>query len=115
MQPTPRALLLADQDNHLWWQIVPQSLILLAAVGGLLALCGVAFRGFATVAFWVLFAGMLAQGIAASVLYLLADGGGMREVLEMTTHTAINRGTLVWMLGVFTIADLGKIRALEAA
>ncbi len=103
-----------DQPNHLWWNLVPQLLVFLAAFGGVFALLGVGNRVTAHVTFWVLFAGLCAPGIAGSVLKVSA-GGGISTVLTEVTAALIGHGILLWMLGVFVIADLGKLSPAHAA
>jgi len=101
------------QPNHLWWGIIPQALVLLAAVGGLLVLAGLRRRLFLHITFWVLFTGLIAPGLAGSVLNVSA-GGGVRAVLEQVTGTLIGHGLLLWMLGVYVLEDLGKLAAAGA-
>lgn len=99
------------RKNHLWWSILPQTLMLLAALGGLLAAVGVRSRLMLTIAFWVLLAGIIAPGVAGSILYLL-EGAGISSVLDQAYSVLIGHGALLWMLGVFTLQDFGKVRSL---
>jgi hypothetical protein len=97
-----------DQPNHLWWDLVPQALVILASVGGILALVGLSNRLSAQVIFWVLFTGLAAPGLVGSTLTVV-EGGGLNSVLTEISRTMIGHGFLLWMLGVYVIADLGKL------
>lgn len=97
--------------NHIWWAVIPQTLILIASAGGLLALGGLTQRTLLVAAFVALVLGVFSPGIAGAVLDVLA-GGGFRAVMEQFSGAMVGHGGLLWMLGVFTIQDLGKVRAL---
>mgnify|MGYP001820719950 CR=1 FL=1 len=103
-----------ERPNHLWWQILPQTLVLLGAVGGILALLGLRARSVLAVAFWILLAGLFAPGVVGSTLYLL-EGAGINAVIDQVFAVFIAHGALLWMLGVFAIQDFGKARALAEA
>ncbi|MDA1195702.1 MAG: hypothetical protein O2894_11025 [Planctomycetota bacterium] len=99
----------ADRLNHFWWGIVPQALVLLAAAVAVVAALGVRPRLTASVGFWLLVAGLVSAGLAGTVLQL-REGSGLRALLEQIVETGITRGTLLWMLGTFAIADIGARR-----
>lgn len=103
-----------ERVNHLWWDVVPQTLILVGALGGLLALLGVRSRGFLTVVFWIAAAGVFFPGGVGIVLQLQA-GSGVTTVLREVIGVFVAHGALLWMLGAFTIQDLGKVRAQAEA
>lgn len=102
----------AGQPNHVWWVVVPQLLVFLGALGGLLALLGLTQRVALHIAFWTLFAGLLAPGLAGSVI-VLNNQGGLNGVLEQVVKVLIGHGAMLWMLGVYVIADLGKLNSVD--
>jgi len=94
-----------DHPHHLWWDLVPQALILVGAAVGLLCGLGITQRVFLWIGFAALLAGILMPMGTGMVLTLDSEAGA-REVLGQVTGNLIGHGLLLWMLGVFALRDL---------
>lgn len=103
-----------ERVNHIWWDIIPQGLVLLGAVLGVLALLGLRTRMFVTIAFWVVAVGVFFPGCVGIVLQML-EGSGLTTILREVLSVFIGHGALLWMVGSFTLQDFGKVRALAEA
>ena len=100
----------STEPNHLWWTVLPQTVILVSAACGVLAALGLTKRLFLTIAFYLLLAGLVMPTIVGIVL-LLSKHGGAQDVVEQLTMNLVGHGLLLYLLGVFALADLGSASA----
>ncbi len=102
-----------EQPNHLWWTLIPQTLVFLSAICGLLAAAGVTGRRFLLAGFILLLLALL-WPLGVGTVFRLQEGGGLRDAATEIVNSFVGHGLLLWMLGVFSTRDLGLLRA-EAA
>ncbi len=117
---TDMGIVLADPGHefpemlhHFWWNLLPQTLVLVAAALGLLAACGLRHRHVLRAAFIILLAGIVLP-MAVGVTLTIKESAGARDILGQVTNNMVGHGLMLWMLGVFALSDLVLSRA-EAA
>lgn len=101
------------RPNHVWWTLIPRSLVILAALAGLLVLLGVTQRHYLMGGFVLLLLGVIFPFGVGSVL-LLEDGGGMDLVVQQLAQSLMSHGVALWYVSVFVIFDLARERMRAA-
>jgi hypothetical protein len=102
-----------EQEHHLWRTLLPQTLLLLAAVGGLLAALGLTNRWFLLGTFVALFASLL-MPIGLDVAVDLSAGWDWDVWVSHFGDEYPIYAVLLWLLGVFVTLDLSHTRERAA-